>query len=520
MPRPFNPHGGKTINRRAGCGRPARPVRREGRPNSIGLPYPYHGYLGTRKGNAMRRSNARRGGLMVLAMAVVAAVPVGIGANRLFAQQPRVLSGDAAQVESVAFSPDGSTLAAGDFEGTVLLWDLKTGKTRAKMVPYESLPWAKSRTALDLDKGPITRLVFAPGGRSLAALFGSCQQQLAMYDAATGTSQGSIVVDDPYWPVSQGSALPGLSPVYRHPRSCRCRGGHGRGDGADAAPCLCAVFSPDGKAVLTGSASSPFTWPIGIWDLDGRLRGWLPGFDHGVAGFAFLPAARGSEQRTGQRTGQWAGGSILLTAGYDRILRIWDSTGTNLGTWDLTRHFPPVLSTRRGKSPQEIQSVVASADGKTVALSGDGGTVCLWDVEKCVVRRTLAKGGGPSMAFSPDGKTLVLGGRVQLWNINEDKPMDNVFGPQGEVAGSVAFSPDGKTLALGGGSAHRDKLKQDDPAVERERLDVETGGRSPRRTSAPGPAPAGSSPSRPSSSKWPTSKSRSKTATGRRSARR
>ena len=36
-----NPLAGKTINRRAGCGRTASPVRREGRPKPIGLPYPY-----------------------------------------------------------------------------------------------------------------------------------------------------------------------------------------------------------------------------------------------------------------------------------------------------------------------------------------------------------------------------------------------------------------------------------------------------------------------------------------------
>src|SRR5216684_5104546 len=32
---------GETINWRAGCGKSARPVRREGGPNSIGPPYPY-----------------------------------------------------------------------------------------------------------------------------------------------------------------------------------------------------------------------------------------------------------------------------------------------------------------------------------------------------------------------------------------------------------------------------------------------------------------------------------------------
>ena len=41
MQRRVNPLEGKTINRRAGCGRSARPVRREGGPNSIGSPYPY-----------------------------------------------------------------------------------------------------------------------------------------------------------------------------------------------------------------------------------------------------------------------------------------------------------------------------------------------------------------------------------------------------------------------------------------------------------------------------------------------
>src|SRR5260221_7885221 len=41
MPWPFNPLRGNTINRRAGCGRSARPVRREGELITISSPYPY-----------------------------------------------------------------------------------------------------------------------------------------------------------------------------------------------------------------------------------------------------------------------------------------------------------------------------------------------------------------------------------------------------------------------------------------------------------------------------------------------
>jgi len=38
-----NPLRGKTTNWRAGCGRSARPVRREGEPKPMGSPYPYPG---------------------------------------------------------------------------------------------------------------------------------------------------------------------------------------------------------------------------------------------------------------------------------------------------------------------------------------------------------------------------------------------------------------------------------------------------------------------------------------------
>jgi hypothetical protein len=36
-----SPLGGKTTERRAGCGRPASPVRREGRSKPMRRPYPY-----------------------------------------------------------------------------------------------------------------------------------------------------------------------------------------------------------------------------------------------------------------------------------------------------------------------------------------------------------------------------------------------------------------------------------------------------------------------------------------------
>ena len=55
-----------------------------------------------------------------------------------------------------------------------------------------------------------------------------------------------------------------------------------------------------------------------------------------------------------------------------------------------------------------------------------------------------------SMTFSPDGKTLVVGGsdgKIELWNVFTGENIAT-FGAE-EGVSSMTFSPDGKTLASG-----------------------------------------------------------------------
>jgi hypothetical protein len=65
-----------------------------------------------------------------------------------------VLKGHKGQVLSVAFAPDGSTVATGSFDFTVRLWDVATGKERA------SFKW---------DIGRVYAVTYAPDGFRLAA---------------------------------------------------------------------------------------------------------------------------------------------------------------------------------------------------------------------------------------------------------------------------------------------------------------------------------------------------------------
>ena len=75
----------------------------------------------------------------------------------LSAQQPKLrdtLKGHTASVFCVAYSPDGRTLASGDRDGTIMLWDLKTSKERATL---------KGHTA------GVQSVAYSPDGKTLAS---------------------------------------------------------------------------------------------------------------------------------------------------------------------------------------------------------------------------------------------------------------------------------------------------------------------------------------------------------------
>src|SRR5262249_54368406 len=60
-------------------------------------------------------------------------------------------------IQSVAFSADGGTLALGEFDGPVTLWDVSTGKKRATLTGHF---------------GPTLSVAFSPDGKTLASVPG------------------------------------------------------------------------------------------------------------------------------------------------------------------------------------------------------------------------------------------------------------------------------------------------------------------------------------------------------------
>ncbi|MFN5396885.1 MAG: eIF2A-related protein [Pseudanabaena sp.] len=103
------------------------------------------------------------------------------------------------------------------------------------------------------------------------------------------------------------------------------------------------------------------------------------------------------------------------------------------------------------KHSSEVRSLAFSPDGKTIVSGSFDNTLRLWNVEGKEL--LTIKGHSKwvtSVAFSPDGKIIASGSfdnMIKLWSL-EGKELATFYG-HSDVVWSVAFSNDGKTIASG-----------------------------------------------------------------------
>jgi WD40 repeat protein len=132
--------------------------------------------------------------------------------------------------------------------------------------------------------------------------------------------------------------------------------------------------------------------------------------------------------------------------------RLWDvAKGKQLATFEghkvihRTTGLPnSILDERR----ELVNAVAFSPDGKTVAVGGQAGKINLWDPATGKEHEPIPDEMGVyDLRFSPDGKTLALLGanEVQLWDVTARKRIAKI-----DADSFVAFAPDGKTVAARG----------------------------------------------------------------------
>ncbi|MCG9132349.1 hypothetical protein J5I95_11765 [Candidatus Poribacteria bacterium] len=97
------------------------------------------------------------------------------------------------------------------------------------------------------------------------------------------------------------------------------------------------------------------------------------------------------------------------------------------------------------------RTAVFSPDLQTIA-GVNTHTVIFWDVSTGEVIRSLRHAVSPPMAFSPDGRTLVVGHHedsIVVWNASKGETLYEEIGKSSHQINSMAFSPDGRTVANG-----------------------------------------------------------------------
>ncbi len=145
-----------------------------------------------------------------------------------------------------------------------------------------------------------------------------------------------------------------------------------------------------------------------------------------------------------------ADGRLLITGGYDRLLRLW-----RLETGELVAGLDGHI--------ELIEGTAFSPDGRLAATASWDGTARVWDLPGQRLLHKLAHGKVPvnSVQFSPDGQFVATGagdGTVRIWRSSDGllvRKLDAHSWPKTIVYGvtRVAYSPDGTRLLSSAGDA-------------------------------------------------------------------
>lgn len=367
---------------------------------------------------------------------------------------------EAAGVGAVAWSPRGDRIAIGGFR-----WIHPDPEQPSRRRPTAFLelrrPTGELVRALKPSGFSLGALAFSPDGSWLAA--GGPQGKL---DLVPVTAEGAAVAIE----IQESRGFPEIDALAFSGDGARLAAACGDGtvrlfsipDGASLekvstpmhrAGATAVSFFPDGEGFASGGADLL----IRVVDAaSGGAPDVLPGHLGRIVGLAAGPDGR------------------LVTAAEDGTVRLWSTAAIESplvhqeSVWGMAfsrdgELFATVdaagtvrIWNRRDlRLLREIQAhetdaveVVFTADDRELISTGNDGRVLVWDVESGELRAELEDvedGRGVALSLSPDGRTLAAGstrGTVKLWDLQARELLATLAGHEAEVWRAL-WTPDG-----------------------------------------------------------------------------
>jgi RNA polymerase sigma factor (sigma-70 family) len=270
-------------------------------------------------------------------------------------------------VHSIAFSPDGKTIATACADKLVRLWDVETGKEVQRLQGMTD---------------PVLRVVFSADGQSVLATGGGVVSTICRWDTKgrllfkiQKKDGGNALALSPDGKIlAASSAGPGSVGMWDVATGKQIRLMQGHRDEVTGV-----AFSPDGRMLASSSKDKS----VNLWDMTtGQQLLSIKKHDDSVAAVAFS-----------------SNGTTVASASDDKTIRLWDvKEGKQLH--ELAGHAGAV------------HAIAFSPDGKTLASVGADRTIRLWDADSGKPIRKVVRHPGAvhAVAFSPDGKWVASAG--------------------------------------------------------------------------------------------------------------
>lgn len=355
----------------------------------------------------------------------------------------------AKQVNQLAFSPDGRTLAVGgSFPAVISLWDVTTASRLGPVFTIgESLGeiqfFADSRILLttssakafhgsvglwDLTKPTTHPRIGRPIAFKSVTAF-SPVRRLLVTDSAESFNNDVILRDlsDPAAPRQVGEPLSTIRSSADH-----------------------FFFSPDGKTLGIGSSGyEDNSMAVRLMDITNLAK--PQPYDR--------PADGSSDGSPSYITAERGIGSLVFLPGRAEVATI--SGDNTVRLWDLAdRMHPRLLGEPISGGSSQGNKVVVFPDGRRVLTSRTDGPMVLWDITDRGTPRSLGQpltgdGAVSGLAFSADGRSLSVGRKDTITRVDLSEPAQpRPAAPQMVVTGGrrqadVVFSPRGTLAAAG-----------------------------------------------------------------------